>query len=387
MTRFALSLFCLALGVLPLWAQSAPTEATGPRFGIRIEMDGIYVQGVEDGSAAARAGLRPGDVITRCGEADIVDFDAMRAWIVAADSTQAHAFQVSRAGKDGRWRENRVVEFRFGADKTLGITIAEGLRITRVVPKSPAEAAGLQAGDFLTRFADLEGPNGEALTQKIAALRGNPQRGGSFSVGYIRDNRDREGKGRMLAAPARPTPLRLPSPNPRPGVTHHNPKFAAPKVIMQPLRELEGVAAAEDDLRAALAILKARAGDDGELLRALDLVTKAQSRLEPAARLWRNMRGAMGKAEATLDGAMKMMEGLDADVDLEDVIERFSELMAEGVDSKRLKSLLEREFGEVIERMEVEEDEGRLRIHVEPKAPQAPKKKPASRRSDEAPKR
>jgi aminopeptidase YwaD len=75
----------------------------------------------------------------------------------------------------------------FGAIPDFGDSPQPGVRLGGVRPGSPADRAGLQAGDVIVRFA---GVTVRTLDDFVFALRGR-RAGDAVEVGYVRDGRER----------------------------------------------------------------------------------------------------------------------------------------------------------------------------------------------------
>jgi regulator of sigma E protease len=123
-------------------------------FGTRVEVGWIgaghsrlaAVLGVpSSGSAAARAGLRSGDVVEAVAEQPVEDWDAFSAAYAAADAPVA--LRVRRG--DGEGAETLTLESpALGDARRLGVVPASVL-IASVEPDSPAQRGGLEPGDLI----------------------------------------------------------------------------------------------------------------------------------------------------------------------------------------------------------------------------------------------
>ncbi|MFD0859604.1 Do family serine endopeptidase [Roseovarius aquimarinus] len=68
----------------------APLDAAlRARLGLPEDVNGVAITGVEPDSAAARAGMQPGDVITAASNEEIADLDALRAAVASAAEKDA----------------------------------------------------------------------------------------------------------------------------------------------------------------------------------------------------------------------------------------------------------------------------------------------------------
>jgi serine protease Do len=144
----------------------------------RSTTDGAVVVGVRNGGGASEAkpALRPGDIVTRLGDAPIAraaDLQTAAAAIAKTASDPVPTLvtfvrsadelvTVARIGAAAA--EERVqapVRPWLGAQtqvltreiaEALGVTARKGVRVTHVVPRSPAEAAGMKVGDLLLKL-------------------------------------------------------------------------------------------------------------------------------------------------------------------------------------------------------------------------------------------
>jgi regulator of sigma E protease len=97
------------------------------------------------GSAAARAGLRSGDVVEAVAEQPVKDWDAFSAAYAAADAPVA--LRVTRG--EGESTETLTLESpALGDVRQFGVVPASVL-IASVVADSPAERGGLEPGDLI----------------------------------------------------------------------------------------------------------------------------------------------------------------------------------------------------------------------------------------------
>jgi S1-C subfamily serine protease len=133
---------------------------------------GVVVEDVEDGSAAAKAGLKPGDII--------VDFDGERV------RSTRHFSRLVRETPEGRTVRATIV--RGGARQTLDVTPERGDRITRAMPDVRREIErGMRAlprdfdFDFQLPRPDVFNPRGRLgvslapLTDQLASYFGVKQ--------------------------------------------------------------------------------------------------------------------------------------------------------------------------------------------------------------------
>jgi serine protease Do len=144
----------------------------------RPTTDGAIVVGVRNGGGAAEAkpALRTGDIITRLGSEPIArTADLVRAVTAISDKTKEPVptlvtfvrdaeemitvakvgppSESDRVGKPVRpWLGVQTQVLTREIADALGVAGKKGVRVTHVVPESPAATAGLQAGDLLLKL-------------------------------------------------------------------------------------------------------------------------------------------------------------------------------------------------------------------------------------------
>lgn len=144
----------------------------------RKDKRGVLVDGVRSGgpSAEAKPALRPGDVILRVGEQELSDAAALAEFtrnftkgvtepkpvLVTFDRDGQELIAVIKIGPEVQGdKPARPAKAWLGLEtQVLTSQIAEaldlegkkGVRVTRVVPDSPAEKAGLKVGDVLLKL-------------------------------------------------------------------------------------------------------------------------------------------------------------------------------------------------------------------------------------------
>ncbi|MEZ6195731.1 MAG: PDZ domain-containing protein [Planctomycetota bacterium] len=330
-------------------------------FGVRVEDGGIYVQAVDEDSVASAAGLRPGDVILRCGEREVAGFDSVREWLKGAPIGEDLEILVARAGEEGTWEDRQELSLRLAEDRRLGLVIAEGLRVTRVVPDSPAAGAGLAPGDFLTRFGDREAPDHAGLVEAVGEV--NRRRTPVVRASWLRAGRDMNGRARFFgrAAPA-PRPVPAPPAPPAPPTPG-----AAPEGLPGPFADLDAVMRAEASLADAIALLEKKQ-QDPDVASALAKVREAKESLAGLAGHVRELRRLWRDAGGPLRGAMRFMGDLGVkNLDEREFAKRLEEMIREGIDRDRIREALEKEFDVVIDLLETKGEEGGYRIRMREK--------------------
>ncbi len=154
--------------------------------------EGALVADVTKDSPAERAGLRPGDIITRYGDRPVTDIDRLKLDVASAEPGAEVPVEVFRDGRrqtltarigelPGRQTETTSAA---AADAALGMSVrtltpaiaarlgledgVAGVVVTEVEPLGPAARAGLRPGDVITSVEnDLVADEGDF----VSALR------------------------------------------------------------------------------------------------------------------------------------------------------------------------------------------------------------------------
>ncbi len=189
----------------PMW-QRALIILAGPLinllFAFLLFWGLLYVKGVPyaepvlaeiaAGSAAANAGMRAGDRIIEVDGTKINDFDQIND-LVLPNAGRAMLFVVERGGIQKRVQLTPGIsreKDRFGNITEVGIFGAApqfAARVETVVPKSPAQAAGLQSGDKILKFAAQPIATFPELMAYVSARPGQ-----TVQITYLRDNQVRQ---------------------------------------------------------------------------------------------------------------------------------------------------------------------------------------------------
>jgi S1-C subfamily serine protease len=167
-------------------------------FGLS-DTTGVVVNSVLEGSPAAAAGLRPGDVITHFAGAAVEaekdeDLGAFQRLVAAVAPGESAALVIARAGG-----ERREATIRVGtqpkldaaeAESELGIHVQEitanlvrdhrldsdaGAFVVHVVRGSPAREAGLRVGDVIVRIEDRDVADLDDFRREIARVSSAPR--------------------------------------------------------------------------------------------------------------------------------------------------------------------------------------------------------------------
>lgn len=128
-------------------------------LGVQTEQDGVTVKEITEGSAAERAGLKPGDKIVKMAGKEVKSNDALIEVIQEAE--QKSTVVVLREGKE--------IELKVVWDRAPGFRTGEdGITVTRVNDNTPFSKAGLKEGDRILKIDGREVADFNAIR---AALR------------------------------------------------------------------------------------------------------------------------------------------------------------------------------------------------------------------------
>lgn len=143
----------------------------------------VTLHGVTPGSPAAKAGLRPGDQIVGLGAkpeaiAPIQNHTQFKHALGPIDAGQEIFLQVDRRGERLAFSFPLVKELPVYREAYLGVLVdpkaelanAASLRITSIVPESPAAKAGIAVGDTLLSLGGTVFDSQQTLATQIAAL-------------------------------------------------------------------------------------------------------------------------------------------------------------------------------------------------------------------------
>jgi hypothetical protein len=139
----------------------------------QAEAGQVRVTAVVPRSAAERAGLRTGDRILRVAGQDVLDGEQFRGLVLAA--TNPATFSVERAGHDQPLDIPVTLTggpVRVGVSWRIDDAEPGAVILTRVVPGSPADRAGLRPGERVYRVADQPFASSDAFRRLITSLPG-----------------------------------------------------------------------------------------------------------------------------------------------------------------------------------------------------------------------
>jgi serine protease Do len=163
------------LGIVP----QALTPEIAESFGVR-EDDGILIGQVLEDTPAAEAGLETGDIITKLNNQSVRDVHAFRMEVADQRVGDTIRLEILRDGKAKNVnvqlaeRPGAVVASSRGpeAREWAGITVVDvdsreasrwtedpteqGVLVMAVAPGSPAEEAGIRAGDIIKEVGNVE---------------------------------------------------------------------------------------------------------------------------------------------------------------------------------------------------------------------------------------
>lgn len=146
-----LNLGCLAFIAAALTLTARAQSDAKPKLGVSLDMTGIALEHVTNGSAAAVAGLHSGDFLMSWGDMPMVDIDSVLHARDAAAPGAPTTFTIRRGDKILNLKHTWPKAFP-EKGLTLGVTVGVGVCVAKVYDDSPAKKAGIQAGDILTGF-------------------------------------------------------------------------------------------------------------------------------------------------------------------------------------------------------------------------------------------
>jgi membrane-associated protease RseP (regulator of RpoE activity) len=183
----------------------------GPRLGVTVEStpDGLKVASVDEGSLAAAAGLKPGDVLQRIGTQRVHDVDevavALHGYAPGAEVevtvvrpgeglvTLKGTLPAPKAEDQPRLPATDGVKGGFLGVQMKSEPADGGVGVAGVVPDSAAWFAGLQEGDMLT---SLDGKS-LASPEDLAGAVAGKEPGTFVELKFKRDGAEQAAKVRL----------------------------------------------------------------------------------------------------------------------------------------------------------------------------------------------
>ena len=137
---------------------------------------GVLVVAIRRGSAAAAAGLRPGDVLLRVDGRPVAAPSDLAA---RTDSSATRVFARLRGAKRDLVRVTAIDSASERGEATLGIGVsasspARGVPVLSVTSGSIAQRAGLRPGDRLIRIGDADVSSVERAERLLRAVAADP---------------------------------------------------------------------------------------------------------------------------------------------------------------------------------------------------------------------
>jgi hypothetical protein len=146
--------------------QGVGVPAAGPRRRLGLTLgEGAVVAFVREGSVAARAGVREGDVLLKLGDVSIAEGATLGEALQKAPAKAK--LLVRREGKELALD----VEFPAPAEprRLLGIQLGEGMKVEQVQAGSVAEKAGLKTGDAVLQVGEVRVEDRDGLIRELNA--------------------------------------------------------------------------------------------------------------------------------------------------------------------------------------------------------------------------
>lgn len=178
------------------------TQAGSPGYlGVLLNTDGgkLTVSDIEDNSPAAKAGLRPGDVVSQVDGKAIKGADAFRSLMQSRVAGEKVEFTVQRAKETVKLTATMMATSRMMTPNekrgTIGVTVEEtkdgvGISLKSLITNGPAEKAGLKVGDVLLK---LEGKALD-LPTRLGEMLGDRKPGDSVTLLVKGEKEDKEVK-------------------------------------------------------------------------------------------------------------------------------------------------------------------------------------------------
>ena len=379
---------------LTAWTASAQVALNRPRLGVSLH-PGVAISGVDAEFTAAKAGLKAGDYIIRCGESDVANLEGLKKLLDEQKPGTAMPLTVLRGGEPVELTVQFPAAFNAGEPR-LGADPESGVLVLGTEPGSPAAGAGLERGDLIQSLDGKSVTDVKGLQAAVAAVPA-----GKTVPVVVRRMGDEGAKTIALQATFGAAGIDV---GPAPAKTDHDEdedddddedEADAPIVLedvqfddhgpagglmpgfpgMDALTSLLDAPNLVKDLDAALEELKAL--DAGPKVE--KIITKVSSVRDRLSRISSSVAGLSDMAKRFMDdfGGGHAAELAPHIADIKD---RIQELMQEGVTVEKLRQIIAEEFpGVMVEFGEPDK---------EPAAPTTPKPatEKAEKKSPEAPK-
>ncbi|MDB5105318.1 MAG: putative rane-associated zinc metalloprotease [Fibrobacteres bacterium] len=153
--------------------------------GVQEPKTNMIVGTVEEGSAGAAAGIKPGDELLKLNGKPMVDWDVFMQ-DVAMEGGHPVPVEIRRAGKDTIVSMTSEINQKFGIAFS-GISGERVVEIDKVIPGRPAEGAGLKVNDRILSVEGIRIPSATSLIELV-----NNSKGAQITFGLIRDGAKQE---------------------------------------------------------------------------------------------------------------------------------------------------------------------------------------------------
>ncbi|HKP98346.1 MAG TPA: RIP metalloprotease RseP [Fibrobacteria bacterium] len=153
--------------------------------GVQEPKVSMVVGEVEEGSAGATAGIRPGDEVLKLNGKPQEGWEQFMQ-DVAMEGGHPVPLQIRRNGKDTTLSLQSEINPKFGIAFS-GITGEAEVVVAKVIPGKPAEKAGLKEGDKILYVDGIRIPSATALIEMVNGSKGSP-----ITIALVRDDKRRE---------------------------------------------------------------------------------------------------------------------------------------------------------------------------------------------------